>query len=106
MQRDEIAMKLGEIAGTLQQVVAGQSVLMTKQDNYAVQQAALLSEVAAVKSTVGSHDARLGTVEATVSKLQLDSARHTTIIGALAATGVTLIAEGIRQFLRLKSGSG
>ena len=106
MQSDEIAMKLGEIAGTLQQVVASQAVMMTKQDNFALQQAALLSEVATVKTTSTAHEARLSSVETKVAKLQDNNVRTSTITGMLAGTGVTLIAEGIRQFLRVKTGGG
>lgn len=106
MEKDEIAMKLGEIAGTLQQVVQSQAVLMSKQDNFALQQSALLGRVSAAETTVHAHETRLASSETKISKLQQDNARNGAISGMVAGTGVTLLAEAIRQFLRIKTGGG
>lgn len=104
MQNDDFALRLGEIAGTLKHVAAQQATLLAKQDAFDERQSTMLAKLTAVETTQAAHETRLAATESRVSRLQQASTRNSVITGMFAGTGVTLIAEGLRQWLRAKGG--
>ncbi|MCC6195704.1 MAG: hypothetical protein IT518_14670 [Burkholderiales bacterium] len=103
MHQDQILLELGKIAGKLGEVANTQGLMMQQLNVVGDGQARIIGEIGELRGTQVEHGRRLQKNEADISGLKTQSTRNATLIGALAGTGVTIIAEGIRQFLRMKS---
>ena len=109
MERDEIAHKLGEIAGRLTLISEQQTAQTARLHEISGHQTAMLVRLGKIEERGSAADARLSKVESDVSGLRgevsaikVESAKRSALIGLISGTGISIVAEGLRQFLRLK----
>jgi hypothetical protein len=110
MEHDEIALRLGEIAGKLTLIADQQAAQNMRLHEISGHQTAMLVRLGKIEERGTATEARLERVEKDVSTLKgevgvikVESAKRSALVGVVCGTGVSLVAEGLRQFLRLKS---
>jgi hypothetical protein len=110
MEHDEIAHKLGEIAGRLLFITEQQLAQTARLHEISGHQTAMLVRLGKIEERGMAGEARLDKVESDlvglrsdVAEIKVESARRSAVVGLISGTGISLIAEALRQFVRLKS---